>query len=119
MTNFIKKIMMTAALGLALVTPTLAADCSISTKEAAQELLANNNIAHRMLTEFETKALIEAKGPPPNAVEGEPIEIELVYTEEFAGLNVYQNGCFINRFGPLPKHMMFNFLGITEARFSI
>lgn len=119
MTNYIKKMMLTMAFGLALVTPTLAADCSIATKEAAQTMLEENHIAHRMLTKSEADALFAAKGNPPNAVEGTPLEAELVYTDEFAGVNIYQDGCFINKLGPSAKFIIFQLLGITEARLSI
>lgn len=121
MTNYIKKIMLTMAFGLALVTPTLAVDagnCEIASKQDAQEQIVEG-VKHRMLTEHELKVLFDSRGRPPNSIENTPLEGELVFTDELAAVNIYQDDCFINKLGPSMKSIIFQLLGLTEARLSI
>lgn len=123
MTNFIqgvspyiKKIIATFALGMALTTPMLAADCKIGTKEQAHEQMAAvKDLTVSDLLPSEVKKLLEDKGPPPNAEGTEGIEMELVTKEEISAINVYQHGCFINRLGPTSTNTLLKLLGRSEA----
>jgi hypothetical protein len=116
MTNFIKKIIATLALGMVLTTPALAAECEHGTKAQQQEALAEvEGVQVVKLDDTLVKALIEKKGPPPNGTEGVPFEMELASKGDIGMIMVYQNECFINRIGPAPKQMLMNLLGLSEG----
>lgn len=119
MTDYIKKLLLSAALGLVLVSPTFAQNkkCEISTKAEAQETIAKvPGLQSRPLTDGEKASIVNKLGPPPNLVEGSEWDGELVYNDMLAGVNIYQNDCFINKLGPAMKSAIFNILGIVEAR---
>lgn len=112
MTNYMKKIMIAITGALLLVTPALA-ECNLTSKADTQEQISKmDNVKSRMLTESEVKVLIDSKGAPPNAEEGVPVEMELVFNDDTAAINVYQKNCFINKLGPSRKQFIFNLLGL-------
>lgn len=116
MTNYIKKLLAAITIaGFVSVTPVMAAECSIASKADAQETISKmEGVKSRMLTEAEVKVVLEKRGPPPNAAEG-ALEMELVYNNDIAAVNVYQDGCFINKLGPTLKQTIYDLLGLVDA----
>jgi hypothetical protein len=100
----IKFLITTAAiifLGLAGVTYSKAAECTTLSKvEAREEMAKIEGVEVYDLTKAEIAKVLDKKGVPPNAVPDAEIEMELVAKENIRAINVYQNGCFINRLGP-------------------
>lgn len=113
MTNYLKKIMLSAALGLALVTPVLAQDKECQTPEQVHSQMSEG-VKVRDLTAAEQARLIDKKGPPPNTKGGE-LKMELMETETAAAVNVYEDGCYLTHLGPARKGSVYEVLGITEA----
>lgn len=120
----IKNILAAVFTMLALSIPTAYAnECKIGTKVEAQEMIADGKksghiLLSHMLTEAQVKVILDAKGPPPNAEEGKPIEMEYMANDSLAQINVYQDGCFINKLGPGPKFVIDNLIGEAHAVFN-
>lgn len=88
-----------------------AEECGYGTAaELNEQLSAIENIHTYDFTEAEVAAFEAAKGRPPNATEGK-IEIKKVETDAVGGLFFTQNGCFINRIGPMNLDQFRFFLG--------
>lgn len=112
MTNYIKKIIATLALGMCLVTPALAQEHECRTKVSiAAEI--SDKLKQQPLTETDIKNMVDKVGPPPNAKADVPLEAVLVFNDEVAAVNVFQNDCFIARLGPAMREAIFGLLGIT------
>lgn len=113
----IKKLLSGIALmGLMMVTPVLADECKVMSQTEARE--ATTKIPHatvRALTDDEIAKVIDRKGPPPHATTDGPFEMDLVFTDEVAGINVYENGCYVDRLGPTTKDGIFKLLDISGA----
>ena len=90
-----------------------APQCPVASKADAHEQASKiPNVKIIQLTDEQMKTLFEAKGNPPNAEDGVPLEAELVDNGEIAGINIYQKGCFINRLGPSYRQMIYRLLGM-------
>src|SRR4051812_41564632 len=97
MTNFIKKIIATFALGMALTTPLLAAECAPNRDwVAATAALAENKNTVVKLNEDTIKTFVDKIGPPPHA-DGKPFDAYVVSAEKISAVFVVQEGCIVDR----------------------
>lgn len=104
------------AFGLA-ATPAMAA-CEHDTVENLQvqvDRAKEIGAVAKVLTNAEVAEVLDKVGKPPNAVEDMGIGIIRVDHEGWAALFFTQNGCYINRIGPVPVDLLNMRLGITSA----
>lgn len=117
MTSFIKKIMMTAALGLALVTPTLAADapsCPNGAFAEQRDAFEKNDMKVTQLNADQIASMLAKLGSPPNS-EGD-FDAFLVENAQLGAVFIVQKGCTTDRLGPSSIDSVYSILGIVKAR---
>lgn len=119
MTKFLQRLFTGVALaGLVFVTPVLAQECEYGTQVELNTQVARaaeTGAVVKTLTDTEVAEVLEKVGRPPNAADSPGIGITRVDHEGWAALFFTQNGCFIDRIGPVPVDMLNLKLGITSA----
>lgn len=113
MTKFIKSIM-AGLIGLALVTPALAADrtdCIGNFTVAVERLQAIGGTVTPVSPE-EQQAIVSKKGPPPVA---EPFTFAIAVHEDEATFVIYDKDCILYTIGPVTNDLMTKFLGRVQA----
>lgn len=102
MTNYIKKIMLTMAFGLALVTPTLAAKTECANGAFAEQRAAFEQIEGvtvKQLNADQIASMVAKVGSPPSIADGD-FEAYVVSNPPLAAVFIVQGGCTVDRLGP-------------------
>ena len=110
MKKFLAVLLMTFSLSL----PAFAA-CEYGTFDAVRAAADSQNVALTELTDAEMASLLNKKGPPPNAEEGKAIRVYVARVGDNSVLLIEQDGCFLNRLGPLPTPVLNDLIGSTQA----
>lgn len=116
MTNYIKKMMLTMAFGLALVTPTLAADapeCANGAFAEQREAFEKNDMKVTQLNVDQIASMVGKIGNPPNS-EGN-FDAYLVENAQLGAVFIVVNGCTTDRLGPAGIESVRSILGIVKA----
>lgn len=115
MNSFLKICMALGVAGLMMFaygTYARAADCEQGVWSEVQTKLAERGTVEK-LSDVSVKILLDKLGPPPG-IEGD-FDLYLGKQPPLAAIFVVQNGCIVNRIGPVPAEAIDKLLGITNA----
>lgn len=116
----INKYVAALVLMFGLSAPAIAAECEYGTVERLETIYAETqkiypDMVRKTLTDREVQQIIDAVGRPPNAKEG-VISVERIDIDGTTVLVFTQDGCFINKIGPIPTDLMNMQFGGTSAK---
>jgi hypothetical protein len=96
---------------LAGVTYSKAAECQYGTTQQMLDKLSEiQGVQVQELKEHDVQTMIKKLGPPPGTDGIENIVIYRADKDQGAALFITQNGCLVNKIGPVPADALNNFL---------